>query len=216
MAENQQTESKETGFTLNQQCGLRLCLQVDQLEDSMLEALDFDTLDDGDPDNSWLARCILFCLYRDKISGLKDVHQIGTGRNYRGDTMNSFNTLFRWRKVEPGDDVTPLGGTKKLVIERLQNVLGDETYKLFCDKIDGFFHIYHRIGNFILLPNQSIERDTLNTYRGKSRKFQDFFDLFLCELKLKMESGKCTDDGLEAFFEADINKKYFDNFGKTD
>ena len=41
--------------------------------------------------------------------------------------------------MEPGDDVTPLGGAKKLVIERLQNVLGDETYKLFCDKIDSFF-----------------------------------------------------------------------------
>ena len=216
MAENWQIESKEIGFTLNQQCGLRLCLHADHLEDALLETLDFDELGDGDPDNSWLARCILFCLYRNKISGLTDVHQIGTGRNYRGDTMNSFNTLFRWAKEEPDDDVTPLGSTKKLVIERLQNVLGDEAYKLFREKINGFFHVYHRLGNFILLPNQSIKRDTLNTYRGRNRNLQDFFDLFLCELKIKMEYGKCTDDGLEEFFEADINKQYFENFGETD
>lgn len=190
-----------------------LRIQADDVNSiEKLKDFDFDQLNDGDPDNTWLTRSILFCIYKDLVPNLKGVSQIGTGRDYRGDTMNSFNTLFRWWRDEENDDQTVLGDNKRLVRNRLKNVLGYASYCDFCNKIEEFYHTYHQLGNFILLPNKSIGRDTLNTYRGKSNHLQDFFDLFLHQLKMKNEIGKCTESGIEEFFNLDFYRQYFKEF----
>ncbi len=185
----------------------KLQTDTNQIEKELRE-LDFEELHDGDPDNTWLTRYILFYLCRNHVDELQNVDQIGIGKDYRGDTMNSFNTLFRWWLDEQDDEKNPTRKkNKQYARKRLQSVLGREKYLDFYAKINHFHHTYHKIGNFILLPNKTVNRTRLNNARGFNRELQDFFDLFLIQLKSKMETGKSTQ--LECFFDDCFYEKYF-------
>lgn len=128
-----------------------------------------------DCDDTNLIRAIFFILYNDIYPELSFI-DIGTGRKYRGDTINTFNSIFgtydEYSKTTAG-----------LVFSRANESLVSKAMK--------FHSTYHTLGNFILLPNQPefpIKRSyTLNTFRGTAWK--DFFDIFLLHIKQYIEEN---------------------------
>lgn len=123
-----------------------------------------------DCDDTHLARVILFLIHCDRegnkyaIPKLNKFIDIGSGYRYkyRGDTLNTYSTLF---------------GSK------------NQGYNKFFEqneKIEKFRDKYVTIGNFILLPALSVQLDenkrkwdSINTFRGINEHYRDFFDLFL-------------------------------------
>lgn len=133
-----------------------------------------------DCDDTGLARAI-YCVVWGYVFNLKS-NEIGPWNSnripYRGDTMNSFNTLF-------GNDKN--GG----FAYRAKFYGLDEDIKIWKN-IMGFKYQYHTIGNFILIANKG----NVNVLRGNFFRFKDYFDLFLLEIKeykktshLKYEKG---------------------------
>ncbi|MBQ2769596.1 MAG: hypothetical protein IJF44_06460 [Clostridia bacterium] len=121
-----------------------------------------------DCDDTNLARAICYLLWKDVYPKLT-LQDIGTGRMYRGDTLNTFNTVL--------GSYLPEKQTSKGI---LTSGATNEMHIL----VNQFHRTYHTIGNFILLPNIA-ETDnkrayTLNTYRGIA--YKDYFDIFLQKL----------------------------------
>ena len=93
--------------------------------------------------------------------------------NYTGETINTFNTLFS-RAPEQREKIKALFGEdwKKIQDE-------DKDTDFFADD---FYHVYQRLGNFMLLPHRKDSgKPNINTYKGFCKK--DYFDLFFRELK---------------------------------
>lgn len=123
-----------------------------------------------DCDDTHLARVVLFLIHCDRegnkyaIPKLYNFIEIGSGYKYkyRGDTLNTYSTLF---------------GSK------------NQGYDKFFEKneeIEKFRNKYVTIGNFMLLPALSVQLDenkrkwdSINTFRGINEHYRDFFDLFL-------------------------------------
>ena len=154
-----------------------------------------------DADDTLLARCVYFVIWCNgddeyRLPGLVSFDDIGTGRKYRGETLNTYNTLF---------------GKKDMGVEKFFNNSDEETKTI----IKKFRAKYRTIGNFMLLPDirisvnidkmggmveESVE--SINTYRGKSSKYRDFFDLSL--------QGLFGDSDENMPKLRDANKFYFD------
>lgn len=144
-----------------------------------------------DPDNMEIVKCIYMVLWGNQFKNLESIDDIGPwGRNirknYRGDTMNSYNSI---EKMITNPDYYTL----KLL----------ETYK----------KNYHRIGNFILIPN----RGNINSQKGSTKPkgfVQDSFDIFLYamkeEYKGKWISKICYGDNILDYFGEDNKPKYYD------
>lgn len=114
-----------------------------------------------DCDDTALARSI-YCVLWGYIFDLNE-EDIGTGKDYRGDTINSFNTVLG-------------SGKNGIFAHRAQ------LYNLDCDikrwkNALSFNWVYHTLGNFILLPNLA----KINTKRASS-SLKDYFDSFLIEI----------------------------------
>lgn len=93
--------------------------------------------------------------------------------NYTGETINTFNTLFS-RAPEQRKRITVLFG------EDWKKIQDEEQGE--CPFADDFYHVYQRLGNFMLLPSKTIfYRQSINKYKGFCKK--DYFDLFFRELK---------------------------------
>lgn len=111
-------------------------------------------------------------------------------KNFSGDTIYTFNTLF--------------GSTPDFqcsVISMLRKYI-----PLIKKEMEKFRNIYQTIGNFSLLPNKSINGQTLNKYRGRYWGWKDYFDIFLKEL------DKALNNESENSFFCDIvneNKFFF-------
>ena len=121
-----------------------------------------------DCDDTNLTRAICYLLWGEIFPDMT-LSDIGTGKKYRGDTLNTFHTVLGTYFPEQNSCIG---------IERSN---APEKLRVIADK---FHTIYHSIGNFILLPNIS-ETDkkrayTFNTYRGIA--YKDYFDLFLQQL----------------------------------
>lgn len=98
--------------------------------------------------------------------------------NFRGDTMNSFRSLFgREILVKDGDEFIVQGfkGLRHFGVE-------DE---LFC-KAREFWYTYHCIGNFIPFPNIKVGNRTINTFRTT---WHDYFDVFLENMRPCLLNG---------------------------
>ncbi len=142
-----------------------------------------------DCDDTNLTRIIFSLLYSGKLSNLT-FENIGTGQIYRGDTINTFRTIFGERISE-------------------KHFLGIEKYssdKLLLDKVEKFYHKYHTIGNFVLLPNKKFNNTTLNLYRG-TNSWRDFFDIFLFELRKCLNNESNKDETLYGLVKE--NENYF-------
>ena len=130
-----------------------------------------------DCDDTNLTRAICFLLWSETFPDMA-LSDIGTGKKYRGDTLNTFHTVLGAYLPE---QLSCIGIEKSNAPENLR-ILANE-----------FHATYHSIGNFVLLPNIA-ETDkkrayTFNTYRGIA--YKDYFDIFLQQLY------KCltSDDG---------------------
>jgi hypothetical protein len=152
-----------------------------------------------DPDNSEIAKAIYFIVWHTQLPKI-ELSQIGTGKLYRGDTLNTFNTLFSRN------------------FERL-NKFGGDSISLI-EKAKEFKKLYFCIGNFVLLPNKSVilegfkRNETLNTYRGSFIRWKDYFDKFLYELDLCINVSSDKDKGLFQIYKA--NDFYFNKFDTID
>ena len=97
---------------------------------------------------------------------------------WRGDTINSFRTLFGHEISVPstGDDgIVGFKGLRRYGVEE----------ELF-DKVHEFFYTYHCIGNFIPFPNAKVGNKTINTFRTV---WHDYFDIFLENLHSCLVDG---------------------------
>lgn len=137
-----------------------------------------------DSDNTNLANAIYFLLWGEELPEL-EFREIGTGKKYRGDTLNTFNTLLK----------------------------GIDRYnpdKEFLTNVYKFKGKYVSIGNFMLMPNVSIQAGkatrTINTYRG-TNSWRDYFDRFLRELRDVYSGNSECDQTLLNLIES--NKFYF-------
>jgi len=126
-----------------------------------------------DCDDTQLTHALLFVIWHNRLPELK-LSDIGTGKKYRGDTINTFNTLFGKDRVSTAEKWG------------LDEILRQKTA--------GFFSKYHTVGNFMLMPNRvaavGSRKFTINQYRGVCG-WHDYFDTFLIELE------KCLNDALE-------------------
>lgn len=129
--------------------------------------------DNTDCDDTHLARIIYFLIHNDNkineyaLPGLNKLTDIGSGYKYkyRGDTLNTYSTLF---------------GSKNQGVVKYFNSPND------IKKINEYRQKYVTIGNFSLLPAATVRLnsdkqkwDSINSYRGTSEKYRDYFDLFL-------------------------------------
>lgn len=186
----------------------------------LLKDFNFNTLKDSDKygcqnrpfdcDNSNIMNAIYVVLWGD-IFPYCTVDNIGTGRIYRGDTMNTFHTMFG-RPIEGRDGF----------FEGLEKYNPNEEVR---EKVRTF-HKMQRLGNYILLPNipdlyfnSAANKDellTMNLYRASAWK--DFFDRFLINLKFCLDNNPMQWKFLtklvcknQAFFD----HVTFDNFVKS-
>lgn len=120
---------------------------------------------------------------------------IGPGKLYRGDTMNSFGTVFG----------KPLGFHHQSFVAAEKFGFSEETKKM----VRMFYRTYHTLGNMIVLPDLSVDHQSINRYRGVGG-WHDFFDIFLMELEKCLQGKGDGDKVLEALIEK--NKFAFSKF----
>ena len=100
---------------------------------------------------------------------------------YRGDTINTFNTIF-------GKPIA-VGGFAGLNRFEFDEALLQRVWK--------FHSQYHTIGNFMVLPNARISGHTLNTFRGSYHQWRDYIDKFVGALHQQLtESQNCDNETL--------------------
>ena len=145
--------------------------------------------DPFDEDATVLADMIYLVAYHDKLPDLKTLNDID-GTKYRGETINTFNNLFK----------SELEGLKEFVPHTEDN-------QYFYFKVLEFREKYLTMGNFMLLPNDGKEnkeksrKDSLNML--KQDLCRDYADIFF--FKLYNDDEKKIKEARE--FKA--NKEYF-------
>ena len=135
---------------------------------------------DGDDCN--IMRAVYSVLWGDFLPHLQ-MDNCGTRRPYRGDTMNTFHTMF--------------GKENKLHTGFFD---GLEKYSP-SDEIRQRVRVFQKrctsLGNYVVLPNFSARNTTLNCYRGCHEQWHDFFDRFLVEL-YQVQTGAVRQDAVLA------------------
>lgn len=148
-----------------------------------------------DPDDTEIVSSIFYFIYRDDLPDLYR-NQIGTNKHYRGDTLNTFNTLL-------GENYEGINLHCPNDIDLYNSVI---SFKNRC----------YRIGNFSLLPNlvppEYTNRDTINCYRGF--KWKDYYDQFLVEIKKYYEWKESTKEEVDLKLRklCDFNDIYFQKY----
>ncbi len=121
-----------------------------------------------DCDDTEVMRAVYVVLWENFLPELS-MDTLGNTGKYRGDTMNSFHTMFgREIPEKPGF----YAGLEKYnptdeIRERVRKFS-----RKYCSTI----------GNFVVLPNLYVQNTTLNFYRG-TNQWRDFFDRFLIQLR---------------------------------
>ena len=168
----------------------RLNGELDRLKDFNFSALENDVKygqQEGlgfDADDCLLARAIYVLLWGN-VFPCMNMLSVGKGRAYRGDTMNTFHTMFgRELPERPG------------FFCGLENFNPDENMRKLSRK---FYALVPTIGNFVVLPNYADRNgNTLNTYRGSHLLWHDYFDQFLAALEAVLADAPEQDAELRA------------------
>lgn len=140
-----------------------------------------------DGDHSLIAKAIYWILWKD--AGIPEFGEYNfdlVKNSYSGDTINTYNTLF---------------GSSEEINQRVFHFLN--LSKEEKKKLEKFYKLYQTIGNFYILPKNTINRESLNTYRGT--RWNDFFDIFLQVL----ESGLNNVENVEKNFGALLKENDF-------
>lgn len=161
---------------------------------------------DFDGDRTKIVYAIDYLLYHKKVPELKIPGYTSEAENCTGETINTFNTLFSGAP-EQREKIKALFGEdwKKIQDE-------DKGTDFFADD---FYHVYQRLGNFMLLPHRKDSgKPNINTYKGFCKK--DYFDLFFRELKelLPLNGAKKNSSTLLRLLET--NNFYFTKDKKAD
>ena len=148
-----------------------------------------------DSDDTEIMRAVYVLLWGDELPELT-LDTLGTTGKYRGDTMNSFHTMFG-REIEgqPGF----YGGLEKFHPSDRMRERVREFGSRFCSTL----------GNYAVLPQLFAQETTLNFYRG-TNDWRDFFDRFLIQLH-RVLCGEKNQDPLLAEL-VRVNSFCFDRF----
>lgn len=147
-----------------------------------------------DFDDTNLMRAIYVLIFSDFWPGL--TFDSLENYAYRGDTMNTYNTMFGkpdYSKciMHPGlDRFNPSNELKEKVVDFRLNR-------------------YNLIGNMVVLPNVEFESETINRYRGCNHT-HDFFDRFLLDFKAVLTKNPEADEKLCHL--VDVNTEYLDKY----
>lgn len=160
-----------------------------------------------DADDTILARAIYCVVWSDDLPDI-NFNNIGSGKDYRGDIINSFNTLFSSSLNEKLSNIRG-NNYKELKIGNKGFLVED---KKLIQSIIEFHKLYRTIGNMAVLPNISHNSNNINQYRGM--KWKDYYDKFLLELRLSFLSDYSSNDGFKELLKA--NSFYFDRFEKSE
>jgi hypothetical protein len=152
-----------------------------------------------DTDDCNLVRALFDVLYADALPGLS-LATLGTGRAYRGDTLNTFHTLFG--RPIPGQPGRFAGLERHRPADDLRA------------RAAAFHRTYHTLGNLAPLPNRSLGRLTFNTYRGTHAQWRDAFPAFLDNLRLALLDDPAADATLRQLVE--LNAEAFREFRTPD
>ena len=167
----------------------------------------------NDPDNTLISRKYYEESYGKYLSASFDDFD-GTIRNYRGETIISFNTMIGFLIV-----LLPINsyGLKNLnQKERLKLVLNANTVdKEIKDSVNEFYYIYHTKANFMPLPQDVwmpnntpvIDLKNLNQIKGSFKKYYDFPDEFFSDVRKVVEKEEQIAD-VSGFY-TEINSSYF-------
>ncbi len=156
-----------------------------------------------DPDDSIIARAVLYLIYHDQI---KNLTYDMIGNEYRGDTIFTPGNIFgRTRQFKDNQ-----------YIENLLDCMG---------KVHQFSHQYHTLPNMMLLPNKKIEvirknrnqerisTESLNQYRGMNNPgLSDYIDLFIQEIYNCIENINPDNNAPYIAELVQENAFYFDEF----
>ena len=170
----------------------------------LLKTFDFKTLKSSekfgcpgrnfDCDDSNIMRAIYILLWQEFLPNL-NLDNFGYLRQYRGDTINSFHTMF-------GREIPDRPG----FFAGLEKYFPTEELR---DNVRDFGKLCSSLGNYVVLPNYFARSTTLNCYRG-TNTWRDFFDRFLIELHKVLTASPEQDETLSELVK--INGFCFDNF----
>lgn len=144
---------------------------------------------------------------------------------YRGDTMNSFRTLFgnagKSSPHEGLDRFNPPDGLGDRVVDFHENYCATIGNMMVLPNLVASVPVNHRIckkdaetQQLEWKDNWSWEPQTINMYRGIHWRWHDFMDLFLTDLRELLITGKCEDKYLHRFIDA--NKEAFEPYRGID
>ena len=125
-----------------------------------------------DCDNTILSKAIYLLVFEDVWNDLTSF-SLENGM-YRGDTINSFNTIFG-RAATTGGFVG------------LNRFNPDESMQ---QRVLKFHSLYHTIGNFVILPNARVAGHSLNTFRGLHYQWKDYIDKFIGAIHLLLTNSQ--------------------------
>ena len=121
------------------------------------------------------------------------------GVNYSGETINTFNTLFssrkNWRETI----------LKKFNLEERKSIFAENA-------TDDFYHIYQRLGNFMLLPCKTLCHISINSYRGVHPEWKDYFYPFMTYLEKSYEVKDFNFYSDKSLYELSLLRKENDFF----
>ena len=105
--------------------------------------------------------------------------------NFKGETINTFNTLFA-KKLGKQNKIRSL-----FSLEEWKKIKDDS--QIDNPFAEDFFHVYQRLGNFMLLPSKTIGfRKSINSYKGTNEIILDYSDIFFNQLKQCLD-GKTSE-----------------------
>lgn len=186
---------------------------IDQMEQLCFEDLTKYIGEIADPDMYLITQAIYIILWGDLYD--LDFQKMGSWSwnnqgSFRGDTMNSFGSLF-------GKEDTRKGRSFAFRAK----YFGAEKNAMLWSKIETFYKTYHKLGNFIVIPNRGTVYCGINGARAKfydesyCEGMRDYFDWFLLAVQnyqKKVELGSIDLGKFE--MQLQMNPEYNPNFLK--
>ena len=151
-----------------------------------------------DCDDSNLMRAVYVVLWGKDFPYL-NMHNFGYRKQYRGDTMNTFNTMFGRESEE-----------KTGFFAGLEKYAPSDELR---EKVRQFDKLCRNIGNYVILPNYFARNTSLNCYRG-TNEWHDFFDRFGIEIHKVLTGFEQQDEVLQELVK--VNNFAFQNFQGED
>lgn len=139
----------------------------------------------SEPDNTKIANAIYAVVYGDAFSDLTYAN-LGRGKKYRGDVINSFRTMFG----KPyNQDLKLIDENKVFKINEIKTFVGINKFQNNQEVINQakvYYQKYHTIGNMVPIPNLAYQENNIiyniNRVKGLG-SFNDYMDYFLGIIK---------------------------------